>query len=89
VPDAQVDRRQLAEQILQMIVAERKLDPAQVTPEATLESLDVQSIDVVMVLMAVEDKFGVYVPVDGLVADAPNLGSFVDAIAEGILRSRA
>lgn len=89
MPDAQVDRRQLAEQILQMIVAERKLDPAQVTPEATLESLDVQSIDVVMVLMAVEDKFGVYVPVDGLVADAPNLGSFVDAIAEGILRSRA
>ena len=87
--DKQVDRRQLAEQVLEMIVAERKLDRADISREATLQSLDVQSIDVVMVLMAVEDRFGVYVPIDGLVADAPNLGSFVDGIAERILRHRA
>ncbi|MGH6743075.1 MAG: phosphopantetheine-binding protein, partial [Bradyrhizobium sp.] len=84
--EKRLDRLQLAEQILNLIVAEARIDRARITPEATLQSLDVQSVDVVVILMAVEEKFGVYVPIDGGIADALNLASFVDNVADRILQ---
>jgi acyl carrier protein len=84
-----VDRESLAEQILETIISEGKIDRARVTPDATLESLEVQSIDIVMILMAIEEKFGVYVPIDGSIAETRNLGGFVQQIEFRILAERA
>lgn len=78
------DRAELAERILDIIVAEGKFDRSRITPDATLESLDVQSIDIVMILMAIEEKFGVYIPIDGEIAEAKNLTSFVQSVADHI-----
>jgi len=78
----------LAEQILDVIVSEGKIDRTKVTPEATLESLEVQSMDVVMILMAIEQKFGVYIPIDGGIAEAADVTNFVENVAERILASR-
>ena len=89
MPEKRPDRLQLAEQILDLVVAEGRIDPARITPDATLQSLDVQSVDVIIILMAVEEKFGVYVPIDGGIADAGNLASFVDNVADRILQDRA
>ena len=33
-------------------------------------------MDIVMILMAIEEKFGVYVPIDGQIAEAKDLTSF-------------
>ena len=82
------EREQLAGQILDVIVSEGKIDRTKVTPEATLESLEVQSMDVVMILMAIEQKFGVYIPIDGGIAEAADVTSFVENVAERILASR-
>ena len=82
------EREQLAEQILDVIVSEGKIDRTKVTPEATLESLEVESMDVVMILMAIEQKFGVYIPIDGGIAEATDVTSFVENVAERILASR-
>ncbi len=79
----------LAAQIFEVIVSEGKIDPAKATPDATLESLEVQSIDVVMILMAIEEKFGVYVPIDGGIADVRDLGGFVQQIEARILAERS
>ena len=84
-----VDRESLAEQILETIISEGKIDRARATPDATLESLEVQSIDIVMILMAIEEKFGVYVPIDGSIAETKNLGGFVQQIEFRILAGRA
>ncbi len=79
----------LVDQILEVIVSEGKIDRARATPDATLESLEIQSIDIVMILMAIEEKFGVYVPIDGSIAEAKDLNGFVQQIESRILAERA
>lgn len=83
------DGGSLADQILEVIISEGKIDPARATPNATLESLEVQSIDIVMILMVIEEKFGVYVPIDGDIAEAKNLGDFLQLIEARIVAERA
>lgn len=84
-----VDKDALTKQILEVIISEGKIDRSKATPDATLESLEVQSIDVVMILMAIEEKFGVYVPIDGSIAEARNLCGFVQQIELRIRAERA
>jgi hypothetical protein len=38
-----------------------------------------------MILLAIEEQFGVYIPVDGQIAEAKNLNSFVRSVSEHIL----
>lgn len=78
-------REQIQREVLELIITEGKIDPSRVTPDSTLESLEVQSMDTVMILMAIEEKFGVYIPVDGQIAEAKNLNSFVRSVSEHIL----
>ncbi len=84
-----VDRSVLVEQLLDVIVTEGKIDRAKLTPDATLESLEVQSMDIVMILMAIEERFGVYIPIDSAVSEARNVTSFVDSVANRILAQSA
>jgi acyl carrier protein len=42
-----------------------------------------------MILMALEQKFGVYIPIDGDLADAKNLNGFIDLLASRIITKRA
>ncbi len=83
-----IDRSALAEQIFDVIVSEGKIDRSKITPDATLESLEVQSMDVVMILMAIEEKFGVYIPIDGPIAAAKDFQSFVDGVAARIIEEK-
>ena len=78
----------LIEQILDVIINEGKIDRSSITPDATLQMLEIQSIDVVMILMTIEEKFGVYIPIDGAIADAKDLAGFVDSVADRILQER-
>jgi len=51
---------------LQAIVAKKySLDPATITPESTLESLGLDSLDLIELLFDVEDEFAIRVPQDG------------------------
>jgi acyl carrier protein len=78
-------REQVEREVLELIITEGKIDPARVTPDATLESLEVQSMDTVMILMAIEEKFGIYVPIDGQIAEAKDLNTFVRSVSDHIL----
>lgn len=80
-------REQVERDVLELIISEGKIDPARITPEATLESLEVQSMDTVMILMAIEEKFGVYIPIDGQIAEARDLSTFVRSVSDHILGS--
>ena len=86
---SKIPRDELERQIRDIIVEQAMIDPARITPDATIESLEVESMDIVMILMAIEEKFGVYVPVDGSIAEAKDLKGFVRGVADHILGGHA
>mgnify|MGYP003344615710 CR=1 FL=1 len=56
--------------IIEVIASEGMVDRSKVTPDATIESLDLKSVDIVMILTALEEKFNVYIPMDGSLQEA-------------------
>jgi acyl carrier protein len=84
-----LDRTELGNQIIDVIVKEGMVDREKATLDATIESLDLKSIDVVMILTAIEEKFDVYIPMDGPFHEAKNIGDLVDAIAAHIGKDRS
>ncbi len=52
------------EDILDIFAEETSVDRARLTPDATLKSLDIASLDIISVSFAIEDKFGIIVDAD-------------------------
>ncbi len=86
--DTPADRTVIEQQLVDLFVTDGMVDRAAITPEATLDSLGVQSVDIMMVLMSVEEKFGIYVPIDEKLTDIKNLQGFIDHIVDRIVEER-
>lgn len=82
------DKAKLVEEIIEVIAAEGMVDRTKITPDATIESLDLKSVDIVMILTALEEKFNVYIPMDGSLQDAKDVKSLIEAIAEHIQKEK-
>lgn len=82
------DKAKLVEEIIEVIAAEGMVDREKITPDATIESLDLKSVDIVMILTALEEKFNVYIPMDGSLQDAKDVKSLIEAIAEYIQKEK-
>ena len=82
------DKAKLIEEIMDVIAAEGMVDRSKITPDATIESLDLKSVDIVMILSALEEKFNVYIPMDGSLQEAKDVQGLIDAIAEHIQKER-
>ena len=80
---------ELRSQIIDIFVKEGPIDRDLLKPDTTLKDLNLESIDVVTVMMAVQDKFGVYFPMDSSLVEAKNFDEFVNAIAAHIKKERA
>ena len=78
------DPKRVYDQVVDLIVSEGMVDREKITPDATFESLGLKSIDLVMILTAVEEKFDVYIPMDGSIAEAKDLKSFIDGVLQRI-----
>jgi acyl carrier protein len=83
-----LDHTELANQIIDVIVKEGMVDREKATLDATIESLDLKSIDIVMILTAIEEKFDVYIPMDGPFHEAKNIRDLIDAIATYIIKEK-
>lgn len=68
------------QQIIDIIAEDGAVDPKMVTPDATLESMGMESMDVVMILMGVEEKLDVYLPMNNDLSSAKNMAEFVKEI---------
>jgi acyl carrier protein len=68
-----------ADDVLSIISEEVPIDRAKLDPAATLESLDIASLDMISVMFALEDKFGVVIEQDD-VRDAKTLRDFIDVV---------
>jgi acyl carrier protein len=84
-----LDHTELANQIIDVIVKEGMVDREKATLDATIESLDLKSIDIVMILTAIEDKFDVYIPMDAPFQEARNIGELINAIAAYIRKEKS
>ena len=84
-----LDQPELAGEIIDVIVKEGMVDREKATLDATIESLDLKSIDIVMILTAIEEKFDVYIPMDGPFHEAKNIGDLIDAIAAYIIKEKS
>ena len=78
------DPQRVYDEVVDLIVSEGMVDRDKVTPDATFETLGLKSIDIVMILTAVEEKFDVYIPMDGSIAEARDLKSFIDGVLQRI-----
>ncbi len=81
-----VDNTKLEDELLDLVAEEAMVDRAVLARDAKLEDLDIASADFVMILMAIEEKYGVYISIDNELADLKTvqdlLGLAVKKIAE-------
>jgi acyl carrier protein len=83
-----LSRSELADQVIDVICKEGMIDRDKVTPDATIESLDLKSIDIVMILTAVEEKFDIYIPMDGSFQEAKDVQGLIDALVDHIVKEK-
>jgi acyl carrier protein len=68
-----------AEDVLTIISEEVPIDRSLLDPSATLESLNIASLDMISVMFALEDKFGLVIEQDD-VKDAKTLQDFLNVV---------
>ena len=73
-----------ADAILAVIASEAGLDPARLAPEATLQDLDISSIDLVSAVFELEDRFGIAIEPEAIKPDftVAQLVAHIQEIAE-------
>lgn len=69
------------ERLLDLVAREGMIEREHLVADAAFEDLGIQSADMVVILMAIEEEFGVYIPVDGDLAEARTLGDFMKVLA--------
>jgi len=80
---------ELYDQIVEVISKEGMVEADKIKPDATIESLDLKSIDIVMILTAIEEKFDVYIPMDGAFQEAKTVQDLVDALTAHIQKEKS
>jgi len=88
VTDNSQNKEKLIAEIKEVIAKEGMVDVAKITPDATLESLDLKSVDIVMILTALEERFNVYIPMDGNLQEAKDVQGLMGALADYIQKER-
>ncbi len=72
-----MDRTEIETRLKNLLVSELGLDEAKITPDASFETdLEVDSLGVVELLMALEDEFGVTIPDE----EAEQIGTVAQAV---------
>lgn len=78
----------LTRDLIEVIAKEGMVDLAGVGPQTTLESLNIASVDYMMILAAIEEKFSVYVPMDESLAQVKDVGGLIGVLREHIQNAR-
>lgn len=71
-------------QLMGIVAREAMVDVSSVTLDTPLEELSIQSADFVMILMDIEEKFGLYLSVDNEMASVRTVRDFVQVITDAL-----
>jgi len=83
------DTQKLQNELLDLVAEEAMVDRATLKAEAQLEDLDIASADFVMILMAIEEKYDVYISVDNELSDLKTVQDLLDLAAKKISEPEA
>jgi len=79
---SEVDTNAVEKKIVEIVANQRRVDPSTLSLSDRLEDIEIESIDLVEIIFAVEDEFDVDVPQD---RDAMKLDTLQDVV-DGIQR---
>lgn len=79
----------LEERIVAIVVREGMVDRDKLVPDATLEDLGVDSVEVVMILNGIEEEFGIYVPIDETMSEVRTVGDLLGVITTLVQKKAA
>ena len=79
-----VVNEKLEDELLDLVAEEAMVDRAVLARDAKLDELDIASADFVMILMAIEEKFGIYISVDNEMADLSTVQDLLDLASKKI-----
>ncbi|MCJ2180619.1 acyl carrier protein [Novosphingobium album (ex Hu et al. 2023)] len=69
------------DQLLDIIVTSTKLERTALTPDATLDSLNIASLDMVDILFAMEENFNVYIPMGDELSNVTYVADLVELLS--------
>lgn len=72
----------IREQVIAIVAAQTKLDPATIHGKSTLKDLGVASLDAIEVLFDIEERFDITFPDQGTNFDTDTVQHLVDAVLE-------
>lgn len=75
------------DQIFDIIAREARIDRERIEPASTLDDLQIESLDVVQIIFAIEEQFQIYMPYNNPAFDIETVGDLVDTV-ERLLREK-
>ena len=82
--DAAEEIAGLEAELLDLVAEEGMIDRALLKPKALLADLDIASADFIMILMAIEEKYGIYISVDNEMADLKSVQDLLTVASKKI-----
>lgn len=79
---SEVDTKTVESKIVEIVANQRRTDPASLSLSDRLEDIEIESIDLVEIIFAIEDEFDIDVPQD---RDAMKLDTLQDVV-DGVQR---
>jgi len=79
---SEVDTKTVESKIVEIVANQRRIDPAGLSLSDRLEDIEIESIDLVEIIFAIEDEFDIDVPQD---RDAMKLDTLQDVV-DGVQR---
>ena len=67
------------EKLVSYAAKQLELDPAEITPDSTFESLGIDSLDTVEMVMDLEDELGVELELEDKVTTVGELAAFIES----------
>lgn len=82
--DVETTNAALEEELLDLVAEEGMVDRAALTRDALLADLDIASADFIMILMAIEERYGVYISVDNEMADLKTVADLLSVASRKV-----
>ena len=70
----------IEKRVKEIIAKEINADPSQIKRESTLEDAQIESIDLVQIMFAIEEEFDIYLADEDIGFDVENVGVVIDAV---------
>ncbi|MEP2531216.1 phosphopantetheine-binding protein [Shimia sp.] len=83
------DRETLTRDLMALVADEGMVEVSDIAPEKRLDELDIQSADFVMILMAIEEKYNVYISVDNELTDVETVDDLLNLVITKIEEEEA